>query len=92
MITIFNKKVDVKILFFVWLILYMSTAFAAETDSTTSYHIKIEGEINLGLPNYLSRIIKEANAKQAGAVILEINTPGGRVDAALEIRDAIFDS
>jgi len=64
----------------------------ATVDSTLCYYIKIEGEINLGLPNYIARIIKEADLTQAGAVILEINTPGGRVDAALQIRDAIFDA
>ncbi len=62
----------------------------ADGDSTRSYYIKIEGEINLGLPNYLSRVIQQSNRERAGAVILEINTPGGRVDAALQIRDAIF--
>jgi len=87
-----NMKIYFKILYFVFFTLYVSTASFANIDSTSSYHIKIEGEINLGLPNYLSRVIQEANAKQAGAVILEINTPGGRVDAALQIRDAIFDA
>ncbi|HEX9975504.1 MAG TPA: nodulation protein NfeD [bacterium] len=70
----------------------MAIAQTTAVDSTVSYYIKIEGEINLGLPNYLARIIKEANQQQAGAVILEINTPGGRVDAALQIRDAIFEA
>ncbi len=64
----------------------------ATVDSTSSYVIKVEGEINLGLPNYIERIVKIANEKKAGAVILEINTPGGRVDAALQIRDAIFEA
>jgi membrane-bound serine protease (ClpP class) len=70
----------------------MTIAQITAPDSTISFYIKIEGEINLGLPNYLARIIEEANQKQAGAVILEINTPGGRVDAALQIRDAIFEA
>ena len=63
-----------------------------EIDSTSSYHIKIDGEINLGLPNYIARIIEMANTEKVGAIILEINTPGGRVDAALQIRDAIFNA
>jgi membrane-bound serine protease (ClpP class) len=65
---------------------------SAEIDSTSSYHIKIEGEINLGLPNYIARIVEKANQEKIGAIILEINTPGGRVDAALQIRDAIFEA
>jgi len=62
----------------------------AQADSTTVYLVKIEGEINLGLPNYIQRIVQRANEQKAGGLIVEVNTPGGRVDAALLIRDAIF--
>ena len=81
-----------KIIFICTLMFGLAFESPAQVDSTLSYHMKIEGEINLGLPNYLSRIIKEANQKQTRVVILEINTPGGRVDAALQIRDAIFEA
>ena len=81
-----------KLLLLCLFVYLLSQETYAGVDSTKSYHIIIEGEINLGLPNYLSRIVKEANSQQAGAIILEINTPGGRVDAALQIRDAIFDA
>lgn len=64
----------------------------AQIDSTASYHVKIEGQINLGLPNYIQRIVQRANEQEAGAIVIDINTPGGRVDAALQIRDAIFES
>ncbi|HDQ00710.1 MAG TPA: nodulation protein NfeD [bacterium] len=67
-------------------------ALIAEADSSHCYYIKIDSEINLGLPNYIARVIKQANEEHAAAVILEINTPGGRVDAALQIRDAIFEA
>jgi len=63
-----------------------------EGDSTVSYYLKIDGEINLGLPSYLARVIRQANRQRAGAVIIELNTPGGRVDAALQLRDAIFEA
>ncbi len=81
-------------IFFIIIIfnLIIESSASLNPDSTVSYYVKIEGEINLGLPNYLSRIINEANQNHAGAVILEINTPGGRVDAALQIRDAIFEA
>ncbi|MDW7679045.1 MAG: nodulation protein NfeD [bacterium] len=67
-------------------------ALIAEADSSHCYYIKIDSEINLGLPNYIARVINQANEEHAAAVILEINTPGGRVDAALQIRDAIFEA
>ncbi len=56
------------------------------------YLIKIEGVIDLGLPPYIERVIKEAQENKAAAVILEINTFGGRVDAAAQIKDILLNS
>jgi membrane-bound serine protease (ClpP class) len=53
---------------------------------------KIDGTIDLGLAPYVERVLKEAEAAQASAVILQINTFGGRVDAAVVIRDALLKS
>jgi membrane-bound serine protease (ClpP class) len=50
----------------------------------------IEGMIDLGLAPYLQRVLDEAQADGAAAVILDINTFGGRVDAAVVIRDALL--
>ena len=52
----------------------------------------IDGIIDLGLAPYVRRVIREASAAGADAVVLEINTFGGRVDAAVQIRDALLDS
>lgn len=52
----------------------------------------IEGVIDLGLAPFVQRVIDEATAANATAVILEINTFGGRVDAAVLIRDALLES
>lgn len=60
--------------------------------SHTVYIIRIDGEIELGIAAYLKRVLREADENGAAAVVLEINTPGGRLDAALEMRDAILDS
>lgn len=50
----------------------------------------IDGEIDLGLAPYVERVIKEAERDGASAVALEIDTLGGRVDAAIVIRDALL--
>ena len=60
--------------------------------SNTVYHIPIEGTIDLGLPPYIERSIKEAETNNAVSIIFEVNTFGGRVDAATQIKDAILDS
>ena len=52
----------------------------------------VEGVIDLGLAPFVQRVLNEATAAQAKAVVLEINTFGGRVDAAVLIRDALLDS
>ncbi len=56
------------------------------------YIVQINNEIDLGLAAYLNRVLSEADEAGVAAVILEINTPGGRLDAALEMRNAILDA
>lgn len=54
------------------------------------YVAPIEGVIDLGLAPFIQRVLDEAAQADAAAVILEINTFGGRVDAAVQIRDALL--
>ena len=72
------------------LILFISTLFAA-TDSLV-YRVPIEGTIDLGLPPFIERSLNTAAEEGALAVIFDIDTFGGRVDAATQIKDAILDS
>lgn len=52
--------------------------------------VEVIGEIDLGLPPYLARAIRDAERDGAEALILEIDTPGGRLDAVLQIRDLLL--
>ncbi len=54
--------------------------------------VRIAGTIDGGLAPYLARALREAERDGARAVILEIDTPGGRLDAALQMRRALLDS
>ena len=56
------------------------------------YVADIEGMIDLGLAPYVQRVIEEAEKNSADAIIFRINTFGGRVDAATQIKDAILNS
>jgi membrane-bound serine protease (ClpP class) len=56
------------------------------------YVAPIEGMIDLGLAPFVQRVLTEATQEGAAAVILEINTFGGRVDAAVLIRDALLNA
>src|SRR5688500_16817149 len=54
------------------------------------YVAPVEGIIDLGLAPFVQRVLDGAAAAGAAAVVLEINTFGGRVDAAVQIRDALL--
>ena len=56
------------------------------------YRVPIEGTIDLGLPPFIQRMIDKAESENATAIIFDINTFGGRVDAATQIKDAILGS
>ncbi|MFL2994304.1 MAG: NfeD family protein [Candidatus Neomarinimicrobiota bacterium] len=73
------------------IIFYFCIAFGISLANTV-YHIPIEGTIDLGLPPFIERSIAEAEENNAESIIFEVNTFGGRVDAATQIKDAILDS
>lgn len=56
------------------------------------YVADISGMVDQGMVTYLKRVIQQADSAGADILVLEINTFGGRVDAATEIKDLIFDS
>ncbi len=58
--------------------------------SNTVYRIPIQGTIDLGLPPFINRMLQEAKSMDAEVVVFDINTFGGRVDAATQIKDAIL--
>ncbi|RPJ15128.1 MAG: nodulation protein NfeD [Deltaproteobacteria bacterium] len=60
--------------------------------SPVVYVVPIEGIIDLGLAPFVQRVLGEATDAGAAAVILEINTFGGRVDAAVLVRDALLNA
>lgn len=72
------------------LLLALLAALQAQEPRRVVYVAQIEGVIDLGLAPYVQRVLREAAAARAAAVVLEINTFGGRVDAAVQIRDALL--
>ena len=52
--------------------------------------IAITGTIDLGLAPYLQRVLDEAERDGVAAVLLDIDTPGGRLDAVLQMQDALL--
>lgn len=65
---------------------------APAIQETTVVRVPVTGTIELGLAPFIGRAIREAEESGAAAVILDIDTPGGRIDAAWEIIDDIRDA
>lgn len=59
-------------------------------DGGAVYVVPITGTIDLGLAPYVERVLDEAAEEGAAAVLLEIDTPGGRLDAVLQMKDALL--
>lgn len=81
-----NMKIII-ILFFTFII---AASISAQTNKV--FLITIDEEIDIGLVPYVTRVIHEAEVSNASAIIVKINTFGGRVDAATQIKDALLKS
>jgi membrane-bound serine protease (ClpP class) len=71
------------------------TVAAQDQESQTVgpvYVITVTGVIDLGLAPYLERALNLAAEADAVAVIIEIDTPGGRLDAVIQMRDSLLNS
>lgn len=56
-------------------------------------HIRIDGTIDLGLAPFVQRVVEAAGKRpEVLAIVTEMDTPGGRVDAAVRIKDALLES
>jgi membrane-bound serine protease (ClpP class) len=72
--------------------LFLAAPAPADESRPVVYVIPVDGIIDLGLAPFMDRVLGEAAETRAAAVILEINTFGGRVDAAVLIRDALLEA
>jgi membrane-bound serine protease (ClpP class) len=71
----------------------LTVATAEEKASSKVVRVAtIDGMIDLGLVPYVERTLRTAEEEGAAAVVLEVNTFGGRVDAAVAIRDLLLGS
>lgn len=91
------RQADVAWLRLLGLLLFLCTFFVQNIPASARargavYIVPIQNEIDLGIAPYLARMLDEAAQAGAQAVVLDIDTPGGRLDAVLQMRDAILDS
>lgn len=60
-----------------------------EGEGKTVYFVPVEETVERGLESFLARAIETAEEEAVDHIVLEMNTPGGRVDAAGEIAKTI---
>ena len=63
---------------------------AAGTGGRTVVEIPISGTVDQGMAHLVQRSVDLANKEGAAAIVLDVNSLGGLVDAALQIKDALF--
>ena len=85
-----NRVGSLSLVAFAFLATFASAV--AQEKRPVVYVTPIEGIIDLGLAPFVQRVLDQAADAGAAAVILDINTFGGRVDAAVQIRDALLNS
>ena len=54
--------------------------------------VPISGTVDAGMAHLVARAVAEARDARARAVVLVVNSPGGLVAPAMDIRDALFDA
>lgn len=72
--------------------LFINVSFPVYADANRVAVVKISGEIDSGQTALVSRALNDAKAKNYKAVVIEIDTYGGLVDAAVKIRDKLLDT
>jgi membrane-bound serine protease (ClpP class) len=81
--------------FLICLSLLAFRASFAQTDSVKGPHrvlvIEIKNEVDAGMASYVERAVEQAEKAHA-VILLHVNTLGGRLDAAIKIRDAILNA
>jgi len=78
--------------YFNYMALLLLLAGGAQAQTVYHVNVKLEGMIDPGVAAFIERVVLEADEAGVDAIVFEIDTFGGRVDAATVIRDAILDA
>jgi membrane-bound serine protease (ClpP class) len=88
-----NRSLRLAVLGFAMLFGFANLAAGAATPSASGGEVlvvPIEGVVDEGMAHLVQRAVDQANSEHASALVLDVNTPGGLVSAAFEIRDAML--
>ena len=84
-----SRRALALILLAAFLVFFVTPVQAQEAPTTTStplvLTLDVSGMITAGTTAHIARAVEEANARNADALVLLLDTPGGLVDATLDI-------
>lgn len=72
------------------LVLFLGSFGTVQADPQNVYVIEIRGEISNAMATHVKEKIEEAKWSSADVILFDIDTYGGRIDAAEEIKNAII--
>lgn len=85
------KKTRIFILLLIMILAISSLSMASSNvENKDVYVVPINGEINRATANFVKDAIKDASKENPQAIIFEINTYGGLIDSAIDIKDYIL--
>lgn len=67
-----------------------ASALAPPPPSAPVLVVPIQGTVDDGMAHLVERSVTTADNENAAAIVLDVNSPGGLVEAAFDIRDALF--
>jgi len=93
-VKIFNLKTISTFIAIILFSLFIAeeNGYSANTDGKRVYYTLLKGTINKRLASNFEGVLKEAERAKAAALILEIDTFGGRLDSAVKIKDKLIDT
>jgi len=86
------KTFSVLIISLIFLFNVEGNGYSANADGKRVYFTLLKGAINKKLAINFEGVLKEAEKTNAEALIIEIDTFGGRLDSAVKIKDKLIDT
>lgn len=90
-LTLIKNKLLLALFLFGLFLSFIPTISFANTNQTV-YVISVKDTVEKGLSEYIDRAVTTAEENNAAAIIFEINTPGGAIDAATAIGKRISET
>ncbi len=82
-----TKKITglISLLFIITAIIIWPVSVQSQTEKPVVYTVKVEDMVTAGTAKNIQRAVEHSQNRNADALVIQLNTPGGLVDATLDI-------